>query len=151
MAHFTFLSFCCSTKWDVCLYNVTLAQSVAQLPNAVWTADEGNTSYGEGTCWRFMLQTSGWVASRRLCAWLCRKASAKERGVVWEFDADVHLCRRYRWFSSHVTAAIFVSQNNEIAAIFVSQMNPRQWRPKMFYIGGDNSSNRTIRDVFRHP
>ena len=28
----------------------------------------------------------------------------------------------YRWFSSDVTAAIFVSQNNEMAAIFGSQI-----------------------------
>ena len=30
----------------------------------------------------------------------------------------------YRWFSPEVTAAIFVSQNNEMAAIFVLQINP---------------------------
>ena len=30
----------------------------------------------------------------------------------------------YRWFSHDVTAAIFVSQNNEMAGIFVSQINP---------------------------
>ena len=29
----------------------------------------------------------------------------------------------YKWFSSDITAAIFVSQNNEMANIFVSQMN----------------------------